>query len=319
LGQSNYANDINEQGEIVGEYYPNGAPSFNYRAFLYRNGQMIDLFPGENGRALGINNGSVIVGYGTAAQPYYGWTLSSAGVRKTIPPLSGTQSYAYGVNEKGEVVGYSSVFGGYEPYIYSGNVVHDLGLPNAANYAYGSAMNASEDVVGVASRSGLNYAVLYDGGTWRYLSEGFNEGWALGINDNGVAVGYVRANASTSTRAFRYVNGVLTLLGTGALDNSVANNVNEQNIVVGTYGPLNNRRAFIDDGVNMIDLNTLLEPGSGWTLRGASDVNELGEIVGWGTNPVGQERAFLLEPVVPEPNAGCILCVVALGVMWRVR
>ncbi len=54
----------------------------------------------------------------------------------------------------------------------------------------------------------------------------------------------------------------------------------------------------------MIDLNSLLASGSGWTLAGAYGINDLGQIIGDGYYG-GQRRAFLLTPnPVPVPVAG---------------
>ena len=62
------------------------------------------------------------------------------------------------------------------------------------------------------------------------------------------------------------------------------------------------QRAFIySDGI-MTDLNSVITPGSGWTLNWATAINNAGQITGEGTIN-GQLHAFLLEPVgaVPEP------------------
>jgi uncharacterized membrane protein len=41
-------------------------------------------------------------------------------------------------------------------------------------------------------------------------------------------------------------------------------------------------------------------PAAGWTLYGSSSaINDKGQIVGWGNNPAGQQRLFLLTPVGP--------------------
>ena len=59
--------------------------------------------------------------------------------------------------------------------------------------------------------------------------------------------------------------------------------------------------AFLwSDGV-MHNLNDLIPPGSGWDLIKAFDINNAGEIVGFGLPPGGGSylRAFLLRPVPP--------------------
>ena len=44
----------------------------------------------------------------------------------------------------------------------------------------------------------------------------------------------------------------------------------------------------------MTDLNDLIDVNSTWTLFRATDINNDGEIVGWGENPDGNVHAFLL-------------------------
>jgi hypothetical protein len=53
-------------------------------------------------------------------------------------------------------------------------------------------------------------------------------------------------------------------------------------------------------GGNNIDLNTLIPPDSGWTLKYADSINNHGWIVGTGTNPDGFDRAYLLK--IAEPR-----------------
>ncbi len=50
-------------------------------------------------------------------------------------------------------------------------------------------------------------------------------------------------------------------------------------------------------GGTMHDLNDLIVSASGWVLNSANAINDLGQIVGNGTNPSGQTHAFLLNPV----------------------
>ncbi len=46
----------------------------------------------------------------------------------------------------------------------------------------------------------------------------------------------------------------------------------------------------------MADLNTLIPRDSGWVLLSANDINNRGQIVGYGRRN-GQKRAFLLTPL----------------------
>ena len=59
--------------------------------------------------------------------------------------------------------------------------------------------------------------------------------------------------------------------------------------------------AFIFDTMNGVqDLNDLIDPTSGWVLFFARDINDSGQIVGYGTY-MGEHRAFVLKPN-PMPN-----------------
>ena len=51
----------------------------------------------------------------------------------------------------------------------------------------------------------------------------------------------------------------------------------------------------------MLDLNKLIATGSGWKLISAAGINDMGQIVGYGLSPDGQNHAFLLNPIIPEP------------------
>src|SRR6185436_17582276 len=81
-----------------------------------------------------------------------------------------------------------------------------------------------------------------------------------------------------------------------------------------------------------VDLNTLIDPASGWTLIAASAISNTGWIGGRGTfdpdGPGGQEpyeRLFLMQvpAAVPEPSTGVLIVIglanIALVSRRRVR
>ncbi len=83
------------------------------------------------------------------------------------------------------------------------------------------------------------------------------------------------------------------------------------------------RHAFLyGDGV-LVDLNSLLPPGSGWVLGQATGINDSGQIVGEGIIN-GQTHGFLLspsaQPSVPEPGTLALLVTAFSGLLaygWR--
>jgi probable HAF family extracellular repeat protein len=67
---------------------------------------------------------------------------------------------------------------------------------------------------------------------------------------------------------------------------------------------------------NNIDLNTLINPASGWILKEALCINNNGWIVGEGINPDGYIRAYLLTP---EPASAILIGVGCLFARLRQR
>ncbi len=57
---------------------------------------------------------------------------------------------------------------------------------------------------------------------------------------------------------------------------------------------------------SLIDLNTLIDPNSGWVLNFATSINAAGQIVGRGTDPNGQPRGYLLTPIPTNKVSGQI-------------
>jgi hypothetical protein len=91
--------------------------------------------------------------------------------------------------------------------------------------------------------------------------------------------------------------------------NATATGVNDADMVVG-YGSYDvgldgsEPASVLDTTVpfvwsvatGLIDLNTLVDPGSGWQLRIATGIDQDGEIVGIGVAPDGAYHGFMLVP-----------------------
>ena len=104
-----------------------------------------------------------------------------------------------------------------------------------------------------------------------------------------------------------------TLGGTGS-DGYALNNLGH------VTGKSDSKAFLYTTETGMEDLNTLIDPLSGWTLEIGQGINDAGQITG--TGYVGDElHAFLLTPV-PEPGALTLLAsatvvVAAMGFVRR--
>lgn len=312
---------VNTSGQVVGYAIMPSMYSEPYdSAFLYSDGAMRSLGAGKNSWAVGINASGQVVGQGEKNGSMRGF-LYDGGAIRDLPTLGGTRNYAYGINDAGQVVGSSQTSSGaFRAYAYSGGVMNNLGtLGGTQSWAY--ATNSAGQVAGESyiAGSSKNHAFLYSYGVMHDLGTlGGDYSSARGINSRGEVVGSSSVAGSAGYHAFFCsTEGEMHDLGTLGGTYSYALGINTAGQIVG-YSALSGSsydRAFLcEDGV-MIDLNSLLPAGSGWSLSRANAINELGQIVGGGTNPAGQGRAFLLTPV-PEPAT---LALLVLGVVVQQR
>jgi len=139
-------------------------------------------------------------------------------------------------------------------------------------------------------------------------TKGWNLRTAAAINKKGFIVGYgaTMRNNQPVLDAFRYnpatrrVTDLGTFVGGGI---SYAEDINSRNWIVGAAyldgsGSGNYRAALWQPGrPGAQDLDNLIPPNTGWTLREAYGINDKGQIVGWGYVAGGDTHAFRLDPV----------------------
>jgi len=91
-------------------------------------------------------------------------------------------------------------------------------------------------------------------------------------------------------------------LGTLGSDSGHGNAINDHNQIVGeSENKEGERRAFLYENGKTIDLNDLIAPGQ-WTHIAAKDINNKGQITGYGINAKGEPHAFLMTPVTKCPR-----------------
>ena len=288
--------DINDNSQIIIDEY--SSTNYSRGAFLWNNTfGMIELFDSSYtlSGAYALNNSAQIVGVQIPKHPAIGepaaylWQdlngnhQSDIGeARNIIPSNISANRYAKGINDIEQVVGTYKDSGDYSrAFLWQNDNMIDLGTLNNSNKSWANDINGHGQVVGDS------------GDPPRYMSAFIWED----VNDNNQSdPGEMQKLDELGVYNFAYA-------------------VNDASFVVGrTQLPDGNLHAVMWDGgtLGITDLNDLLPENSGWeVLYEAIDINNLGQIAGYGKLDSGEYRIFLMTPI-PEP---CSIFLWGLGAL----
>lgn len=301
-------------------------------AVLWNDGKATDLgtLPGgteslagvvnSQGQVAGFSSNDIpdafsIAGFPTQTRAF----LWQKGVMQDLGTLGGPDALAGCMNESGQVVGFSYTNSTVNPittmptghaFLWENGKMTDLGSLGgtlSGSFAGGTlcGLNSSGQVVGASNLEGdlITHPFLWS------KTEGMKDLGTLGgtfchpdwINDGGEVVGFSLTPGDLVGHAFLWRGGVMTDLGTVGTDpDSEANSINAQGQVAGTSFDLAagvDLHGFLwEHGGPIVDLNTLVPPGSGLTVQSALNINDRGEIAGKGVLLNGDVRAVLLIP-----------------------
>jgi len=327
-GKATAATALNDRGEVVGWSEVDVGFGLNYdRAFLWTpEVGMRDLgitpgYSGGNMRAQGISEDGAVTGW-SGNNDVFVWD-SVTGIRTVASGLG------YDINSSGIIAGFSSVVFDDTAFTWdSENGVQVLPLPMGYNDSRAYAVNEQGRVVGgVGIDSHDSRAIAWDpvvGMIDIGLLPGGSNSLAKAINEYGEVAG----TADSQTRAFFWspLNGFTEIVATDpAIRVSHAYGMNDLGDVVGAAtryeqvegGTVGHNFAFFwNPEAGFVDLNDWVEPVNGCTLQRAYDINNKGQIVGFGEFDNGK-RGFLLN-VIPEPSSiiGLISLLVSSELLW---
>ena len=327
-GNQSGAGAVNGRGEVVGaalnlttDPFPFRAPYFDFfffgngtesHAFLWRSGTMQDLgtLGGPDSAAFLVNRKGQVAGTsdvdfnvnpvtgGPTVHPFLWEDGKMLDLVAGAPPemFGGTFGIAAWLNERGQVLGTMNLTGDttWHSFLWDKGVVMDLGTLGGINTT-AQWLNSAGNVSGKSDVTSICTACAPD-------------------------------NQKQLHHPFLWKDGVMTDLGLLYSDTAgTAYSVNAKDQAVGVTVPCTKVNfddscdgpvydSFLWENGSMVDLQTLLLPGSGITLSscsacevGAYNINDRGEITGQGVLSNGDSRVVLLIPC-DENHAGIEDC-----------
>ena len=317
LPQNFYASGINNAGHIVGTAGA-GAAIWTDAAVTYLGA----LAPGSEG--LAINNHDDIAG----RVGMHGFVYSG-GVVQDVD--SGPyRNWVTGLNDAGRATGTVRDMDGAQArgFIWVTDILAPIG-PFHSYMDFANAINNPGQVAGFTASPTADFgnpertAFLYDlfNGVTLLGTLGGHVSEANDLNDSRQVVGWSETSVANEERPFMYVDAAGGMQDLGSLGgrSGRANGINNGGMVVGVSDVGGSAgfdyHAFLFANNHMVDLNTLIDPASGWRLVSAADINDAGQILG--TACQGTDcRAVRLDmiPGVPEPGAWLML-LIGLGLI----
>ncbi|UEC01666.1 PEP-CTERM sorting domain-containing protein [Burkholderia vietnamiensis] len=292
------------------------------QALVYSNPKQSQLLTPPAGSS------SQVVGYGiNGLGQVVGTTGDSAGSHATLwstpnapgVSLGGGGSAAIGINDTGLVVGQiTTADGRSRAAIFTTTGPIDIGGSSPAESA-AYAVSNSGYVVGLIMSDNGYEAAWFDFPHSNVVTLGGLGGAnsaAEAVNDWGLAAGFADlASGDTQATIFNLATGTAQGLGTLGGQMSYAYGINNLGQVVGLAETATGAEHYFlwDAQHGMQDLQSLIDPSSGWQISGVSDINNVGQIMATACRD-GQCQAALLNPLsaVPEPSTWAFM-VAGLG------
>ncbi|MDR3554621.1 MAG: hypothetical protein P4L55_07695 [Syntrophobacteraceae bacterium] len=286
---------INDSGVVVGYSL---TPSGKKHAFVKVPGKAMQdlgaLAPsGSESHALAINNGGLVGGYYVDAGGTHACFWTPSGQSYLFKGLGGTNSQVTALNLSGYAVGVASVPSMQHAQIrFPDGTVKDLGFLPGDFQSFAKSINNSNVIVGrslstaqvgracIWTPSGVNFTIapLFD----------TTNSYGNAINNGGTAVGSRGVTSYTARAVLKPPGGTIQDLGNLGVTESVADDINDSEWVVGYSNNSGGIAAFLWTPTSgMLDLNKrVVNLPAGLKLVYAPAINSKGEIVAFSLNGI---------------------------------
>lgn len=296
-GKYSIANAINNKGEIAGQVTDKDR---RIRAVKWVDGKAIDCgVDGVTSTAMDINENGYMVGYtgqsfGVSSRAVY-WTSENEFHELDLSDTWNEGGSALrAINEQNQVVGYAAdkaddelageLKGEPQGFRYNLNEQTIEPLQGEGINFLPNGINEAGDVVITLFYDGTKHGAMYPG---KMPLEIKGDIELIDINDNGQI-----ALCLEGGQALRLdVEGAQ--VGVESFGVGMPCRINNAGIMVG----IGEGGANLFENRQAIRLNTLIPADSGWRLDQANDINDRGQIVGFGSYKGSGARAFLLNPI----------------------
>lgn len=316
--------DLNNVGQLVGRYTIQGSPAIA-TAYISvgRELRALPPMPGYSTWATGTTDFGGVVGVasdsGAGGRPDRAF-FYLGGQMRDLGTLGGPWARATAVNNADQVIGMSAnAAGEARAFLYSEGRMTDLSALVPGNVPITPLdINYRGDITGSWLVDGEPRAFLYRGGRWTDLGDigGLN---ATGTRvNNGVTGEATRVDNRIAAFVWTEEAGMREIVFPNDAFQVTGRGINSHGDVVGDgYSDRGPCCTFLwSEGVTA-SLNDLLEPGSGWSIYQALDINDSGQIAAYGCGAPGC-MVVRLDPV-PEPSTYVLMLGGLACLLWRGR